>query len=1014
MAFLEWRKFNFFDIKADVDKGCIADLFKESDIVVATCGNNEIVLGDSLGQIHLLSRSWEVTSFRGYELRVTLAQHLRNSTLLITIGEDEPGINPIIKVWNTKRDKNGVPHCCRVSRTLPGNKPVAATALCVHEGLQLMAVGFADGSLLLYRGEITRDRGSKQKLLRDVSSAVTGLAFKSTASAILLFVSTDSSICVFNVTHKDREQKCNLDTIGCAKKCSVLAESVQESHFMVARNDAIYCYTSDGRGPCFAVDGEKVMLEWFRSYLIIISTASKSAVSSISGSSSQAHSVTILDIQNKFIVFSTITNKIKAALIEWGGLYLLDCNNRMYHLDEKDLQSKLLLLFKKNLYDVSIRIAKSQQYDADGLADIFRQYGDHLYAKGDYWGAIEQYAKTSGRLEPSYVIRKFLESQHIEKLTSYLQTIHKQGQATEDHTTLLLNCYTKLNKPENLKEFILLKDRDLDFNVEIAIKVCRQASPQEALMLAKKHKKHDWYIKIEIEDNRHYKEALEYISELNFEDAEIYTKKYGQILIKNVARDSTNFLKRLCTNFSNKSAASEVVHEPAQKADPEDYIHLFLNDSEHLVEFLEHLIAEGCILSTSVYDTLHEHYLHVWSSIKNETEKNKYGQKILKFLQNSEIKYNKPQALVVCHMHNFSEGVLYLYEEEKLYQQILRYHILRSDSNSILSCCRRFGHQEPSLWIQALWSCIRGGNDSLLELLPEVLKVIAKERLLSPQLIIEAIGASESNITLAHIRSYIENELKIENEIISDNTDLTNKYNSDTVKLKQQIELLKNGVNVVQGSRCAACHHQLELPSIHFLCQHSYHQHCFQSFSDNENECPACVPQNKNLLELLKAQEYNKDLHETFHAQLEKVHDGFSVAAEYFGRGVFKKVTVVTDGPDKKLESVGEILKSKQEIKMQTYGPGAEARLRQIENARSGGTSIVSVPEGRIRQREHQYGTSFEKKFTETTAKPVKGDTNNPFEDEYDESKNPFSKEDLDDTNPFKDDYDKNLNPFES
>lgn len=222
------------------------------------------------------------------------------------------------------------------------------------------------------------------------------------------------------------------------------------------------------------------MLEWFRSYLIIVSTVNRPNLQNLPNTNAQnivqGHLVTILDIQNKFIVFSATMNKVKAVLIEWGGLYILDCQNIIYHLDEKDLQSKLSLLFKKNLYDVSIRIAKSQQYDADGLIDIFRQYGDHLYAKGDYWGAIEQYSKTIGRLEPSYVIRKFLDSQHIEKLTSYLQNIHKQGQATEDHTTLLLNCYTKLNKPENLKEFILLKDRDLDFDVEIAIKVCRQVS----------------------------------------------------------------------------------------------------------------------------------------------------------------------------------------------------------------------------------------------------------------------------------------------------------------------------------------------------------------------------------------------------------------------------------------------------------------------------------------------------------------------------------------------------------
>lgn len=62
-------------------------------------------------------------------------------------------------------------------------------------------------SIIIYRGEITRDRGCKQKLLRDASSAVTGLAFKSSAAAVLLFVASDNAVFVYNVTNKDKEQK---------------------------------------------------------------------------------------------------------------------------------------------------------------------------------------------------------------------------------------------------------------------------------------------------------------------------------------------------------------------------------------------------------------------------------------------------------------------------------------------------------------------------------------------------------------------------------------------------------------------------------------------------------------------------------------------------------------------------------------------------------------------------------------------------------------------------------------
>lgn len=53
-------------------------------------------------------------------------------------------------------------------------------------------------------------------------------------------------------------------------------------------------------------------------------------------------------------------------------------------------------------------MAKSQGLDEASLADIHRRYGDHLYAKDDFDGAMQQYLQTLGNLQPSYVIRKVL------------------------------------------------------------------------------------------------------------------------------------------------------------------------------------------------------------------------------------------------------------------------------------------------------------------------------------------------------------------------------------------------------------------------------------------------------------------------------------------------------------------------------------------------------------------------------------------------------------------------------
>lgn len=104
------------------------------------------------------------------------------------------------------------------------------------------------------------------------------------------------------------------------------------------------------------------------------------------------------------------------------------------------------------------------------------------------------------------------------------------------------------------------------------------------------------------------------------------------------------------------------------------------------------------------------------------------------------------------------------------------------------------------------------------------------------------------------------------------------------------------------------------------------HFSCFQSFSENENECPACLPNNKKLLDIIRAQEQSRDLHETFHSLLDRAEDPFSLVADYFGRGVFKKLMVITD-TDKSLSTAS----TKFEEPKLNYGPGAEARIRLTE-----------------------------------------------------------------------------------
>jgi len=75
-------------------------------------------------------------------------------------------------------------------------------------------------------------------------------------------------------------------------------------------------------------------------------------------------------------------------------------------LEEKSTATKLDMLYRKSLYSLALSLAKTQRLDEASVADIHKQYGDHLYAKGEYDNAMQQFVQTIGHLQPSYVVRK--------------------------------------------------------------------------------------------------------------------------------------------------------------------------------------------------------------------------------------------------------------------------------------------------------------------------------------------------------------------------------------------------------------------------------------------------------------------------------------------------------------------------------------------------------------------------------------------------------------------------------
>lgn len=71
----------------------------------------------------------------------------------------------------------------------------------------------------------------------------------------------------------------------------------------------------DGIGPCFGFEGEKKILSWFRSYLVVVGQ---------DPSNVKFNTFNIYDLKNKFIAYSENRfQNITQVVSEWGFVYVI-------------------------------------------------------------------------------------------------------------------------------------------------------------------------------------------------------------------------------------------------------------------------------------------------------------------------------------------------------------------------------------------------------------------------------------------------------------------------------------------------------------------------------------------------------------------------------------------------------------------------------------------------------------------------------------------------------------------
>jgi hypothetical protein len=98
---------------------------------------------------------------------------------------------------------------------------------------------------------------------------------------------------------------------------------------------------------------------------------------------------------------------------------------------------------------------------------------------------------------------------------------------------------------------------------------------------------------------------------------------------------------------------------------------------------------------------------------------------------------------------------------------------------------------------------------------------------------------------------------------------------------------------------CAACGKELQLPTVHFMCGHSYHEFCVET--EGIRRCTICVEKFSQLIGLKEdyaAQRYDT---ERFFKSLRQARSKFDVIADYYKEDLFADINLHPDqqtGPE--------------------------------------------------------------------------------------------------------------------
>jgi hypothetical protein len=235
----------------------------------------------------------------------------------------------------------------------------------------------------------------------------------------------------------------------------------------------------------------------------------------------------------------------------------------------------------------------------------------------------------------------------------------------------------------------------------------------------------------------------------------------------------------------------------------------------------------------------------------------------LKANYDSEHVKNLLHTLMVAQAKKYPEAILHLHEKLGLYYDILLYYMEQHDYQKVIESCKRLskkvtvdGDDDPNMWTLVLTyfvKCITKEKSFEQEIF-EVVKEIEERDILPPLKLIQILN--ENPLTqIKTIQTVLMRKLHIEQELTRKANAKIEAQQEDSQKLSEEIENLRRNAVVFQSTTCTGCGKPLDLPVVHFMCKHSYHQRCVDG-----GECVKCSERNREAIE--RQSEFSKEIKE--------------------------------------------------------------------------------------------------------------------------------------------------------